>query len=105
MTCQNSAASVQPGDSFCVNCEHALNPADPTRRLGTPVPVQPASGAGVAGDAAPHAVPPEPKPYRPLVVESPREEKTWATGSSFPAPNPYTSAGGRRKTEGGWGAL
>src|SRR5436305_490868 len=87
MTCPNCGASVQPGDSFCVNCGHAFNPAEPTRHLEDTV--QPAPGAGAAGGSAPHAVTPGPTPYRPLVVESPREEKSWASGSSFPAPNPY----------------
>jgi zinc-ribbon domain len=94
MTCPNCGASVQPGDSFCVNCGHAFNPAEPTRHLGTPDPAQPAPGAlrvGAAGDATPHAVTPGPTPYRPRVVESPRGERTWASGSSFPAPNPYAS--------------
>ena len=89
MTCPNCGAPVQPGDSFCVSCGHALHPADPTRRLGDPV--QPAYGAGAAGGAAPDAVAPEPAPYRSSVVESPGAEKTWASGSSFPAPNPYAS--------------
>jgi zinc-ribbon domain len=89
MTCPNCGAPVQPGDSFCVSCGHALHPADPTRRLGDPV--QPAYGPGAAGDAPPDAVSSEPEPYRSLAVESPGAETTWASGSSFPAPNPYAS--------------
>src|SRR5437763_1185056 len=89
MSCPTCGAPVQSGDSFCVSCGHALNPADPTRHLRDPV--QPAYGAGAAGDAAPHTVPPEPEPYRSPVVEVPDAEKSWASGSSFPAPNPYAS--------------
>src|SRR3989440_11579399 len=85
MTCPSCGAPVQPGDSFCVRCGHALHPADATRRLEDPVP----SAYGAVGDATPHAGTPGPTPYRPLIVESPRGEKTWASGSSFPAPNPY----------------
>jgi hypothetical protein len=87
MTCPSCGAPVQPGDSFCVRCGHALHPADATRRLEDPVP----SAYGAVGDATPHAETPGPTPYRPLIVESPRGEKTWASGSSFPAPNPYAS--------------
>lgn len=85
MTCPSCGAPVQPGDSFCVSCGHALHPADATRRLEDPVP----SAYGAVGDATPHAGTTGPTPYRPLIVESPRGEKTWASGSSFPAPNPY----------------
>ena len=85
MTCPSCGAPVQPGDSFCVSCGHALHPADATRRLEDPV----ASAYGAVGDAPPDAGTPGPTPYRPLIVESPRGEKTWASGSSFPAPNPY----------------
>ena len=84
MTCPSCGAPVQPGDSFCVSCGHALHPADATRRLEDPV----ASAYGAVGDAPPDAGTPGPTPYRPLIVESPRGEKTWASGSSFPAPNP-----------------
>ena len=87
MTCPSCGAPVQPGDSFCVSCGHALHPADATRRLEDPVP----SAYGTVGDAPPRAGTPGPTPYRPLIVESPRGEKTWASGSSFPAPNPYAS--------------
>ena len=85
MTCPSCGAPVQPGDSFCVSCGHALHPADATRRLEDPVP----SAYGPVGDATPDAGTPGPTPYRPLIVESPHGEKTWASGSSFPAPNPY----------------
>jgi zinc-ribbon domain len=85
MTCPSCGAPVQPGDSFCVSCGHALHPADATRRLEDPVP----SAYGAVGDASPDAGTPGPTLYRPVIVESPRGEKTWASGSSFPAPNPY----------------
>ena len=85
MTCPSCGAPVQPGDSFCVSCGHALHPADATRRLEDPMP----SAYGAVGDATPHAGTTGPTPYRPLIVESPSGEKTWASGSSFPAPNPY----------------
>ena len=85
MTCPSCGAPVQPGDSFCVSCGHALHPTDATRRLEDPVP----SAYGAVGDATPDAGTPGPTPYRPLIMESPRGEKTWASGPSFPAPNPY----------------
>src|SRR5919205_847994 len=85
MTCPSCGTPVQPGDSFCVSCGHALHPADATRRLADPVP----SAYGTVGNATAEAGTPGHTPSRPLIVESPRGEKSWASGSSFPAPNHY----------------
>ncbi len=111
MTCPHCGASVQSGDLFCMGCGNALNPADPTRHLSNAVDAP--YDAAPAVEAAPYAHPaddrydepeysayglpadrpyadPQPAPYRALrPVDTQQPDRQWASGSSFPAQNPY----------------
>lgn len=109
MTCPNCGTTVQPHDLFCMSCGHALTPADPTRHLDTPVEAAAAYGAGTAdhGYGAPpiaeparqeqppqspaYARPLQSPPYASPPAGRSRDGQAWASGSSFPTANPYTS--------------
>src|SRR5579864_690426 len=118
MTCPNCGTTIQPHDLFCMSCGHALTPADPTRHLDTPVeavygdtPVEAAYGAAApdqgygspptnqpAWQAQPSQPPTPPAFVRPLQTpayappaDRSGDGRKWASGSSFPAANPYAS--------------
>lgn len=111
MTCPHCGSSVQSGDLFCLNCGTALNPAGPTRHLDNavdapydaapaveeaPYPTAGASygppghaGSGYGGLGGDPAQSPRRLSYGgPRPVDT-SQDRQWATGSSFPAPNPY----------------
>lgn len=98
------------GRPFCLNCGTALNPAGPTRHLGNAVDAPydaalaveeasyPSAAAGYGTPAQAGYGVPDGDPYqspRRLSYGGPRpvdtsQDRQWATGSSFPAPNPYS---------------
>ena len=100
MTCPNCGATVEPHDVYCMNCGRALVPADQTRHLDEPAPVYsapsptPQDSPPTSPPAASYARPLQPPPADPLqppVATQPGNHRKWASGSSFPAPNPYSS--------------